>query len=124
VITAIHERSNPEDVLIDSVTAWENLFGHGGTTDVKFRVTAALALLFSDDVDTRERIGKELGKIYDLRSRVVHGGEISGHKELGEARDKSLEVAIDALRILFERCSELIPDQGRGMRLILGAARD
>lgn len=121
VITAIHERSSAEDVLIDSITAWENLFGHGGTTEVKFRVTSALALLLADDLATRESVRRELGKIYDLRSRVVHGGEIGGRRELGEARNRSLEVAIEALRVLFERHRELIPDPSRGLRLILGA---
>jgi hypothetical protein len=119
VITAVHERSSADDVLIDSVMAWENLFGHGGTTEVKFRVTSALALMFATDPSNREDIRRKLGKIYDLRSRVVHGAEVSGRQELHEARDRSLEVAIHALRALFEAHRELIPDPNRGMRLIL-----
>ncbi len=44
-LSAVRERSDPEDALIDAVIGWENLFGHGESAEVGFRVTTAIARL-------------------------------------------------------------------------------
>jgi Apea-like HEPN len=113
---------NVEDSLIDAVIAWENLFGHGGSTETTFRVTTALAILLEDEPAKRLTLSKELKKIYHLRSKVAHGDYIKPTDGLDEKRDRAREVAIQALRVLFEQRPDLIADKDRGMKLILGVA--
>ena len=119
-VSAAGERDRPDDGLIDAVIAWENLFGHGGTTEVGFRVTSALTLLVERNVDRREEQRRELQRLYDARSKIVHGAEIGGRLNLNEAWEKAVEVAVEALRILFGTRPALIANRERGLRLILG----
>jgi hypothetical protein len=120
-LSAVAERrSSSEDTLIDAVIAWENLFGTGGTSEMTFRVTTALALLLEPDPTSRPALRKELSKVYDLRSKVAHGGEVKPKDHLGERKDRAIDVAIDALRALFEIHPSLLSQPERGMHLILG----
>lgn len=122
IISAIQERAAPDDALIDAVIVAENLFGHGGTTEVGFRVSSALALLLERDPAKRRELKRELGKIYGLRSKVVHGGEITEKDGLSDGRDRAIETAVGALRELFEHRPELIPMRDRGIMLVLDQA--
>ncbi|MFI0368849.1 hypothetical protein ACH35V_13265 [Actinomadura sp. 1N219] len=98
ILRAVAERREPSDVLIDSVIAWENLFGtkEGEPT---FRVTMCLASLLKESLQERKEFKTRLGKIYALRSKVVHG---SGKPKEGEYPlcYEALDVAIDAVRLL------------------------
>src|ERR1700674_5062851 len=71
IVAAHPERISMEDVLIDSVMAWENLVGTDGEST--FRVTASLSRLLEADPTTRRQRHLELKRVYSLRSRVVHG---------------------------------------------------
>ncbi len=122
IIGAILERVDPEDSLIDAVMATENLFGHGGTTEVTFRVTTAMALLLEPDPAKRAARRRELGKIYDVRSKVVHGAEITPAMDLVKRKKEAIEAAVQVLRMLFAERPHLIPQRDRGMRLLLGTA--
>lgn len=123
-LSAVAERrSSAEDTLIDAVIAWENLFGTGGTSEMTFRVTTALALLLEPDPTLRPALRKELSKVYELRSKVAHGGEVNPKDHLGEKKDRAIDVAIDALRALFEIHPSLLSEPERGMRLILGLSK-
>jgi hypothetical protein len=119
-ITAILERNEPPDALIDAVIALENLFGHGGTTEVIFRVTAAVAHLLEPDPTERAAFRSKLGKVYDARSKVIHGAAITAKVKLPERKEEAIEAAIGSLRALFAERPHLISDTERGMRLILG----
>lgn len=82
-LSAVAERrSSAEDTLRDAVIEWENLFGTGGTSEMTFRVTTALALLLDPDPASRPALRKELSKVYDLRSKVAHGGEVKPKDQL------------------------------------------
>jgi Apea-like HEPN len=119
-LSAVAERnSSAEDTLIDAVIAWENLFGTGGTSEMTFRVTTALALLLEPDPTSRPALRKELSKVYDLRSKVAHGGEVKSKDHLDARKDRAIDVAIEALRALFEMHPSLLSEPERGMRLIL-----
>ena len=121
-LSAISERpTNSEDALIDAVIAWENLFGTGGTSEMVFRITTALAILLEPDPSARAEFRSDLGKVYSLRSKVTHGGEVKPKDNLSERKDQAIDVAIGAMRELFEKYPSLIGDRERGMRLILGA---
>jgi hypothetical protein len=124
-LSAVTERSfNAEDALIDAVIAWENLFGTGGTSEMVFRITTALAILLEPDPSARAEFRSDLGKVYSLRSKVTHGGEVKPKDHLNERKDQAIDVAIGAMRELFEKHPSLIGDRERGMRLILGATSE
>jgi hypothetical protein len=121
VLRAIAERREPSDVLIDSVIAWENLFGtkEGEPT---FRVTTCLAILLEESLDARQQLRKRLSAIYGLRSKVVHG---SGNLKESEYPlcQEALDVAIRAIRVLTSDRSDILelPDGAvRSARLLLG----
>jgi hypothetical protein len=121
ILTAVRERSNAEDALIDAVIAWESLFGlSSGTTEVKFRVTASLARILEDALPNRKRLRSELGVIYDLRSRLVHGDQSKPRDGLDEKRDAAFRVAILALAFLFCERPDLIPNKRRADEILLG----
>jgi hypothetical protein len=122
VLSAVSERATrAEDALLDAVIAWENLFGAGGTSETTFRVTTALALLLEPDRSKRSALRTELGKIYEVRSKVAHGAELKPKHNLDRCQERAIEVAIDALRILFRDRPHLIAEsKQRAMRVILG----
>lgn len=120
VLRAVGERKEPSDVLIDSVIAWENLFGTS-EGEPTLRVTASLALLLEDEARKRQELRTVLARIYALRSKVVHGNHVLRDTDFPLCYD-ALEVAIKALRTLIERRSDILelPDGGaRSLRLIL-----
>ncbi len=122
-LSAVNERSrDPEDALIDAVIAWENLFGTGGTSEMVFRISTALAILLEPDTFARAERRSDLCKVYHLRSKVMHGGEVKHKDCLNERKDQAIDVAIDAMRELFEKHPSLIKDANRGIRIILGEA--
>lgn len=122
IMLALLERRDAADSLVDAVIALENLFGHGGTTEVVFRVTAAAAHLLERDAAKRAEFRRELGKVYDIRSKVIHGAEITAKDKLADRKERAIETVIDALRMLFAERPQLIADRERGMRLVLGTA--
>jgi len=71
ILGAAGNRIDPVDGLVDAVIAWENCFGTDSET--MFRVTAAIACLLEDGDDSRLERLRALRKIYDKRSRIVHG---------------------------------------------------
>lgn len=121
-LSAIRERVDAEDAVIDAVIAWENLFGHGGQTEVVFRVTSALAVLLESEAAKRAELRRQLEKVYALRSTVVHGGEPKPKDNLQERKELAIRTGVDALRALLRDRPDLIKDRERGIRLILGSA--
>lgn len=117
-MSAVRERVDPEDALIDAVVACENLFGHGGDSEVTFRVTSAIAVLLEPNQGARAAYRSRLGKVYKARSQVVHGGTVDGVR-LNDFKEEAIGTAIRSLRCLFEFHPHLLSDRDRGMRLIL-----
>ncbi len=123
VTSAIRERWDKADSLIDAVVAWENLFGGRDVMETTFRITSALAILLEADPADRRQKRKELAKVYDVRSRVLHGGRLRPQDDLAGKRDASIQVAVAAIRLLLSERSDLLPHaDDRALRLILGAA--
>jgi hypothetical protein len=120
VLSAITDRPNSaEDALIDAVIAWENLFGHGSNVEMTIRVTTALAILLEPEGAKRTALASDLRKIYGDRSTVAHGGTLSAKRNLSKTRDRAIDVAVNALRMLFRDHPDLLADHDRGMRLLL-----
>jgi Apea-like HEPN len=100
-LAAATERVHASDVLIDAVIAWENLVGISSETT--FRVTAALSwLLARDDFRKRTDLSRELKRLYERRSKVVHGAKVTRDDLDSDAR-LALQTSAAALRrLLFD----------------------
>ncbi|TDD58015.1 hypothetical protein E1263_20885 [Kribbella antibiotica] len=119
-LLALAERKTPEDVLIDSVIVWENLFGANGETSL--RVSGSLAWLLGTDAADRRKLRTEFNAIYGLRSKIVHGSADMKPGEI-EMSEKALAIAAKALRAIFEHRPDLLLDADsatRSIRLLLG----
>lgn len=105
LLTAVTERLDPIDGLIDAVMAWENLFS--STPETTMRVCGALSKLLESDPSKRKQLFRELKGIYTLRSKLVHGADTEepAMRAMLEKRDRAISVGIDAMRKVFE-----IPD--------------
>lgn len=120
VLQAIGERQMLDDVLIDSIMAWENLFG--AEQETTFRVCGSLAWLLADDVAERKTLMRELKKIYALRSRIVHGSASLGPADHAASR-RALRVSLDALRAILQHRPDLLTEvdgPARSNRVLLG----
>jgi hypothetical protein len=74
LVSASAQRMDDTDALIDAVVVWENLVGT--SSELTFRVTAALAKALEPDRVKRRALQKSLAKVYAIRSRVVHGAAV------------------------------------------------
>lgn len=111
-------RDDAEDGLIDAVMVWENLVG--AENETTFRVTAALALLLETDPARRAVALRTFRAVYNCRSKVVHGAQLPANTSLAKMRRIATETAVAALRRLYSDFPELLSDQRRGTRLLLG----
>ena len=102
LVSAIGHRLDRADALIDAVMVWENLVG--ADTEIKFRVTAALAKVIEPEPNKRVQLRKSLGKVYDLRSRIVHGAS-SDQAKVTEAAKTAISISIKTLRNFYKRGS-------------------
>jgi hypothetical protein len=134
IVSAINARWTLDDVLVDSVIAWENLVG--GAPETTFRTSAAMACLLEQEPDARLLLQHRLAAIYGARSDVVHGrlgGDVSrwqwrlskGEEKVGldAVANEALDVAMRGLKVMIERRPDLIKFNaaGRCERLLLGA---
>lgn len=122
VLRAMGERREPSDVLIDSVIAWENLFGTrlGEST---FRITMSLAACLGETPEERSILQGRFSKIYGLRSKIVHG---SGQLKPTDYPlcQEALDIAIKAIRVLLSERTDILslPDGAkRSSKLLLDA---
>lgn len=115
---ALSYRLDKADILIDSVMAWENLLGT--STEVAFRVTAALSKLLEPDIKQRQLLRKSLEKIYNLRSRVIHGSTVDS-SEIDKYATEAVAYSLNALRASYKRGKEWLnlSSQNRADKLIL-----
>ena len=121
VARAVLESRDAADVLIDSVIAWENLFG-SKDGELSFRITPSLAILLESEPAKRRELRSKLSKIYTVRSKLVHG---SGELQPNETAMcfEALDIAIRAVRTLFEEKNSVLrrgDSVERGLVLILG----
>ncbi|MFE7524630.1 hypothetical protein ACFU7Y_02800 [Kitasatospora sp. NPDC057542] len=98
LLRAITERQDPVDALVDAVIAWEAIFGT--STEITFRVCASLARLLHTSVDERTEFLKSAKKVYNARSKIVHGTSEVKIDEVHRLRDQAVSVAVDAFRAL------------------------
>lgn len=101
LLTAVSERHHPHDAFIDAVVVWETLFG--GKAETQLRVCAALAhLLEPDNPEQRYALFLRTKKMYDTRSKLVHGGNHQlSYAQATELRDEALGIALNAWRTIL-----------------------
>ena len=75
-----HEMSfhaaTPYDQIVDLMTALEGAMGGDSKSDVLLRLRTRCAALLSTKRDPAPTIFKDVGRLYDLRSTLVHGGDM------------------------------------------------
>ncbi len=120
MLQALAERSQQDDVLVDAVVVWENLFGAAQETTL--RITTALAWLLGTDADDRAARQSRYKNLYGLRSDIVHGSDKLKVAEVPAAAEEAVQVSLAALREIFSVRQDLLQenDSGRrGNRLLL-----
>ncbi|MDP8931334.1 MAG: HEPN domain-containing protein [Actinomycetota bacterium] len=120
--TAIADRRNVVDSLIDLVIAWENLFG-SSQGEATLRLSGSLAILLTEDPTRRREIKRQVSRTYGLRSKVVHGATELDPSTTTQQVLAAIDLTVEALRELYGERSDLLaaPSSGdRSTALILG----
>jgi len=100
LVSAIAQRSEKVDALIDAVIAWESLVGT--RHDKADKVPRALAILLKNKPSERSALFERLKAIYNLRTDVVHGHEVSD-ADVSSASSDAIRAGLDAVRELHDR---------------------
>lgn len=107
LLSAIANRPNPNDAFIDAIIVWENIFG--SKTETTFKITASLAkLLEPENEEKRLELQKELQKLYNLRSELVHGVNELPADKAHDHKNRAIVISIKSLKILFEERPDLL----------------
>jgi hypothetical protein len=120
VLSAAQVRTDPSDRLVDSVIAWENLFGTS-EGEPRLRISSAMAWLLAETAASRAELQRELKQLYDDRSKIVHGGTFD-EAAISEKATRALDLALSSLGTLFGARSDILslPDgSARSLKLIL-----
>lgn len=114
------EDRRPADALIDAVVAWENMLG--SESETTFKVCAALSwLLEPNDPQARRALYARAGKIYNLRSRIVHGAVDDDTPEAMELSREALGLASRAFRCIHaDPKLKDMKSSSRTKRILLG----
>ena len=91
-----YERSRPEDRIIDYWVGLEALFAPDDQREFKYRLRLRTAYYLCDDPDGREDVYQTLGTSYDVRSKIVHGGEVP--RDVDEVAASTEEILRRTLR--------------------------
>jgi hypothetical protein len=100
LVSAIAQRTEKDDALIDAVIAWESLVGTRHRTTV--RVAGALTNLLESRSSARFTLRRRILEIYDLRSRVVHG-DLTGGDNVSAASNQAIDIGLRAVQKLHDR---------------------
>ena len=97
MVRVASEDRRPADALIDAVIAWENMLG--SKSETTFKVSAALSwLLEPEDLEARRTLNARAKKIYNLRSRIVHGEVDDDMAEAAKFSKEALTLAVRVFR--------------------------
>ena len=72
--------SSPYDQVVDLMTAMEAAMSGSTKTEILLRLRTRCASLLAVQNDTAHAIFSDVGQLYDLRSTIVHGGEMKLNK--------------------------------------------
>lgn len=117
ILSSINERMDPIDGFIDSIIAWENLFG--GNAELSYRISISIAKLLTENQEKRLEIQSKVVKYYTERSKIVHGVKEINHEVATQKRNECLKIAIDVVKKLYEEHHDLLVDADRSKKLAL-----
>ncbi|PHZ83937.1 HEPN domain-containing protein [Paremcibacter congregatus] len=117
ILSSINERMNPIDGFIDSIIAWENLFG--GNAELSYRISVSIAKLLKENSEERLELQSKVVKYYTERSKIVHGVKEISHDDAVKKRDECLQIALDAIKKLYKEHHDLLSDTERSKKLAL-----
>jgi len=117
ILSSINERTNPVDGFVDSVIAWENLFG--GNAELSYRISISISKLLKVSPEDRMALQKKIVNFYNDRSLVVHGSKEISYWDAVQKRNECLLIALSSLRKLYENHRDLIEDTDRSKKLAL-----
>ena len=114
------QRLDPVDAFVDTIIAWENLFG-SRQGDATLRVAASFANLLSEGDAGATDLFKQARDLYGLRSEVVHGSKDLDPETAWTSFQQSFGLLRRALRRLYTDRQDLLRmDSGqRSQRLLL-----
>jgi hypothetical protein len=117
ILSSINERANPIDGFVDSVIAWENLFG--GNAELSYRISISISKLLEVSPEDRLALQKKIVDFYNERSKIVHGSKEISYEDAEQKRNECLQIALRSLRKLYENHPDLIEDINRSKKLAL-----
>lgn len=117
ILSSINERANPIDGFVDSVIAWENLFG--GNAELSYRISISISRLLEKSPEDRLTLQKKIVDFYSDRSQIVHGSKEISYEGAEQKRNACLQIALSSLRKLYENHQDLIEDTDRSKKLAL-----
>jgi len=129
---ASHHQGNPYEALVDLATALEAILAGGGreTEGVTLRLGTRAAALLAADGDPARAVFADVGLLYGLRSKLVHGGEIKERelrRKLGKISTMPEGAAKDTFGVAIGRAVDRMRDLVRRAilaRLCLAADPD
>ncbi len=119
LVSAINERYDPDDRLVDAVICWESLVGT--KLETVNRVTSSLAILLEENVELRSKMMTSLGSTYSVRSHLVHGQKVKD-TDRQKATEHAVDVAVKALRAIYSAGEPWVSEASdvRSKRIVLG----
>ncbi|RAO35962.1 hypothetical protein PSN13_02386 [Micromonospora saelicesensis] len=120
LLSAVAERKDPVDGFIDAVIAWESLFAGTDQGELSFRICAAMATLMHESQADRLDEHRRLVKLYNKRSKVLHGAQEITPADAIESRDYAVRAALDCIKKLYLEHPEMLQDPDRSRKIILG----
>ncbi|WP_428247490.1 hypothetical protein [Ferrovibrio sp.] len=84
--------------------------------ELSFRISSAVAVLLEKDAENRKRRFRQIKKLYNIRSRSVHGGKIENEKA-NAAADQSHQVLCELLIDFIRRGRLLNPEEAEVLLL-------
>ncbi|MDO1582196.1 HEPN domain-containing protein [Rhizobium oryzicola] len=119
-ISAVINRSDFHDSLIDAVIGLESLFG--GKSEITFQVSAGVSALLGKSNTERKAIFEEVKKFYNARSSIVHGDQSRLAKlDIPKERAKAVKFLKRCLLKLVEDRNDLLglKSDARVQKLVL-----
>lgn len=100
-------RHSPGNQAIDLGICLEALLGDENTQELSYRLRLRAALLLGKTLTERQHIRRAVRDLYDLRSKVVHGGARRAEDAPSDVRcaSRGLEICTEAVRAIVQRNS-------------------
>jgi hypothetical protein len=97
-------RDDPVDTVLDATIALEVLLGDGDGQSIAWKLRMRAAAIIGIDADNTkiEEVRKAIGKTYDARSAIVHGGK-SRRSADSHDQHKAAQIALDTLRSVIKQ---------------------